>query len=95
MCFEEKTGALQWQLVVPKRDEDPYFDWPKSGISSPATVEGDRVYVVTNRGEVVCLDRLGLANGNDGPFKDEGRHMTPAELPAIEPGPLDADILVP
>ena len=77
MCFDEATGALLWQLVVPKRSEDPYFDWPNSGISSPATVEGDRVYTTSNRGEVVCLDAKGLADGNDGPFKDEGWHMTP------------------
>lgn len=76
MCFEEKTGRFLWQLVVPKRHEDPYFDWPKSGISSPATVEGDRVYVVSNRGEVICLDAQGLANGNEGPFREEGAHMT-------------------
>lgn len=93
MCFDEKTGNLVWQLVVPKRTEDQYFDWPNSGISSPATVEGDRVYVVTNRGEVACLDLGGMANGNDGPYKDEGRHMSPADGPAMEPGPLDADIL--
>ena len=62
---------------MPKRSEDPYFDWPNSGISSPATVEGDRVYTTSNRGEVVCLDAKGLADGNDGPFKDEGWHMTP------------------
>lgn len=82
MCFDERDGRLLWQLVVPKRDEDPYFDWPKSGIASPATVEGDRVYVVNNRGEVMCLDALGMANGNDGPFRDEGAHMT-----APPPGP--------
>lgn len=77
MCFEEATGKLLWQLVVPKRHEDPYFDWPNSGISSPATIEGDCVYVVSNRGEVMCLDANGLADGNDGPFMDEGAHMTP------------------
>ena len=77
MCFDEKTGALLWQLVVPKRSEDPYFDWPNSGISSPATVEADRVYTTSNRGEVVCLDAKGMADGNEGPFKDEGWHMTP------------------
>ncbi len=84
MCFDEMTGALLWQLVVPKRSEDPYFDWPNSGISSPATVEGNRVYTTSNRGEVVCLDAKGLADGNEGPFKDEGWHMTPppgAHLP--------------
>src|SRR5437588_7122091 len=56
MCFEETTGRFLWQLVVPKRDEDVYFDWPESGIASPVTVENDRVYLVSNRGEVLCLD---------------------------------------
>jgi outer membrane protein assembly factor BamB len=56
MCFDEKTGRLLWQLVVPKREEDPYFDWPKTGISSPATVEGDRVYSRTIAA-VLCLTR--------------------------------------
>ncbi len=94
MCFDEQTGRLLWQLVVPKREEDVYFDWPKSGISSPVTVEGDRVYIVSNRGEVMCLDAKGMANGNDGPFQDEGAHMTPAGTNEVfQPGPLDADIL--
>ncbi len=94
MCFDEQTGKLLWQLVVPKREEDIYFDWPNSGISSPATVEGDRVYIVSNRGEVMCLDARGLANGNDGPFQDEGAHMTPlGDTNKYSPGPLDADIL--
>jgi len=97
MCFEEKTGRFLWQLVVPKREEDVYYDWPQSGISSPASVEGDRVYIVSNRGEVMGLDALGLANGNEGPFLDEGTHMTrqpPGQtVPALTPGPLDADIV--
>ena len=77
MCFDEKSGRFLWQLVVPKREEDPYFDWPKSGMPSPVTVEGERVYIVSNRGEVMCLDARGLVNGNDGPFHDEAAHMTP------------------
>lgn len=77
MCFDESTGKLLWQLVVPKREEDPYFDWPKCGISSPATAEGNRLYIVSNRGEVMCLDAQGMANGNDGPFREEAAHMTP------------------
>jgi outer membrane protein assembly factor BamB len=93
MCFDERTGKFLWQLVVPKREEDRYFDWPNCGISSPVTVEGDRVYLVSNRGEVMCLDALGMANGNDGPYRDEGAHMTPTNQPSLTPGPLDADIL--
>ena len=94
MCFEENSGDLLWQLVVPKREEDVYFDWPNSGISSPATVEGAQVYIVSNRGEVLCLDAQGMRNGNDGPFQTEGAHMTPHNVsPQLTPGPLDADII--
>ena len=106
MCLDEKDGHLLWQLVVPKRDDDKYFDWPEEGISSPATVEGDRVFMVTNRHEVLCLDARGMTNGNDGPFKDEAVHRIPhaAPPPAFTPilaeagaahgeaGPMDADI---
>jgi outer membrane protein assembly factor BamB len=76
-CLNEADGALRWQLVVPKRVEDIYFDWPNSGICSPPAVEGDRVYVVDNRGVVLCLDRHGLANGNDGPFRLEDIYYAP------------------
>jgi len=38
-------------------------------------VEDNRVYFITNRNEAVCLDIEGQANGNDGPYRDEGRHM--------------------
>jgi outer membrane protein assembly factor BamB len=93
MCFDASSGRFLWQWVVPKREEDRYFDWPNSGMSSTVTVEGDRVYLVDNRGEVACLDLNGMSDGNDGPFLDEGRHMTPASLPALSPGPTDADIL--
>jgi outer membrane protein assembly factor BamB len=97
MCFAESTGEFLWQLVVPKREEDKYHDWPNTGWSSPVTVEGDRIYTVSNRGEVLCLDPLGMANGNDGPYRDEGLHMLPkgtnAPATASAPGPRDADIL--
>ena len=77
MCFDERSGAFLWQLLVPKRIEDIFFDWPNSGICSPVTVEGDRVYMVSNRGEVMCLDAKGMADGNNGPYKLEGAHMDP------------------
>lgn len=92
-CLDEKDGRLLWQLVVPKLDWDIYLDWPAEGICSPATVEGDVVYIVSNRGEVMCLDINGMADGNDGPYRDEGKHMTVDGEPELTPGPLDADIL--
>lgn len=77
MCLDESDGRLLWQLVVPKRVEDIFFDWPKSGISSTATLEGDRAYLVDNRGIVLCLDLAGLHNGNDGPFVNEAFYYAP------------------
>lgn len=104
MCFDEKTGKLLWQLVVPKLASGKVNDWECLGLLSSPTIEGDRVYLVTSRCEVMCLDVNGLANGNDGPFKDEGKYFVkdvvldkgkPTERPAppMEPGPLDADII--
>ncbi len=93
MCFDEQTGAFLWQLVVPKRSEDPYLDWPNSGFASEVTVDQGKAYVVSNRGEVLCLDPAGLANGNDGPFQDEAKHQTPAGDPVIPTDETDADIL--
>jgi outer membrane protein assembly factor BamB len=93
MCLDEETGKLAWQLVVPKVPGHPLIDWPRSGICSEPTVEGERVYVVTNRAEVVCLDVHGLTNGNDGPFRDEARLLAPPGKESIELGALDADIL--
>jgi outer membrane protein assembly factor BamB len=104
MCFDEKTGELDWQLVVPKLASGKVNDWESLGLLSSPTIEGDRVYVVSSRCEVLCLDINGMANGNDGPFKDEAKYVVkdvildkgkPTERPAppIEPGPKDGDII--
>ncbi len=92
-CLSEKDGSLLWQWAVPKRDEDPYFDWPRSGMCSPPTIEGNRVYLVNNRGQVGCLDLEGMANGNDGPIRDEGVRLARPGEEVVEAGPLDADVL--
>ena len=93
LCLDETDGRLLWQLVVPKLEGDPYLDWPRCGICSPPTVEGERVYAMTNRGEAVCLDVHGMANGNDGPYRDEGKHMALRGRRPMEPAKSDADIL--
>ena len=94
LCLNESDGSMIWQLVVPRRLGDKGFlDQPNIALCSPPTVEGDRVYLVTNRAEVVCLDLKGLANGNDGPYLDEGQHMVQPGETAIEVTEKDADIL--
>ena len=94
MCLDARDGHLIWQLVVPKvGGNDPWQDWPNAGICSPATVEGNRVYLVSNRAEVLCLDLNGQADGNDGPFQDEARFATPPKGEPVDIGPADADII--
>jgi outer membrane protein assembly factor BamB len=93
LCLDEEDGSLCWQLVVPKLGRDPYLDWPRVGIVSTATVEDDRVYILSNRAEVMCLDLNGQANGNDGPYKDEGRHMAAPGSEPMDVTNIDADII--
>ena len=93
MCLNENDGSLAWQLVVPKLGPDPYLDWPNAGIPSTVSVDGDRVFVITNRNEVVCMDIHGLHNGNDGPYLDEGEHMSIDQDVKLEATGIDADIL--
>jgi outer membrane protein assembly factor BamB len=56
-------------------------------------VEGNRLYVVTSRCEVLCLDTEGQANGNDGPFMDEAQYVSGPGKPKSTIGPKDADII--
>ena len=106
MCFDEKTGEFLWQLVVSKLASGKVNDWEGLGLLSAATitVDGKRVYITSSRCEVLCLDINGMADGNDGPFKDEAKYVVkdvildkgkPTERKAdpIEPGPKDADII--
>ena len=96
MCLDEATGKLLWQLVIPKfrpRKGNWRFNAMNLGVCAPPTVDGDRVYIVTSRGQVACLDVNGMENGNDGPFKDEGTYIVGEDNPAVEVSPLDADII--
>jgi outer membrane protein assembly factor BamB len=93
MVFDEATGEFLWQLVVPKLISGKVNDWENLGLLSSPTVEGDRVYLVTSRCEVICLDVNGMANGNDGPFKDEAQYVVGPGKPPAKVGPKDADII--
>jgi outer membrane protein assembly factor BamB len=59
LCLDEKTGRFLWQAVHPKLPAGQVNDWPGQGICSTPTVEGDRVYYVSNRCTVVCADANG------------------------------------
>ena len=93
MVFDEKTGDFLWQLVVPKLASGKVNDWENLGLLSSPTVEGNRVYLVTSRCEVICLDTEGMANGNDGPFMDEAQYVAGPGKPKATIGPKDADVI--
>jgi outer membrane protein assembly factor BamB len=56
MCFRESDGEFLWQIVHDKLANPDQNDYPKQGVASTPCVEGDRVYYVSNRCEIVCAD---------------------------------------
>lgn len=71
-CFRESDGKFLWQAIHDKLKAGRVNDWPLQGICSTPFVEGDRLYYVNNRCELVCADTEGFYdNQNDGPVKNE------------------------
>lgn len=59
MAFGAKDGKFLWQTAFPKLAGGRVVDWPLEGLCSTPTVEGDRLYYVSNRCEVVCSESSG------------------------------------
>lgn len=71
-CFDEASGKFLWQYSAEKLKTGRVHDWPITGIVSTPCVDGERLWFVSSRGEVVCLDTLGFYDGqNDGAFVEE------------------------
>jgi outer membrane protein assembly factor BamB len=95
-CYSEASGKLLWQLIVPRHytlDPSFNFDELNLGVCTSPTVDGDRVYVVTNRCDILCLDAKGMSDGNDGSFQDEAQYFAGPGRKPVATGPQDADIL--
>lgn len=72
LAFAEQDGSFLWQDSSEKLPTGRVHDWPLQGICCAPMVEGDRLWYVTSRGEVKCLDSEGFGDGeNDGPFTAE------------------------
>jgi outer membrane protein assembly factor BamB len=83
MAFRESDGAFMWQQTHPKLESGRANDWPFQGVASSSLVEGEKLYYVSNRAVIFCLDTKGFTDGeNDGPVKDEKLA-----------GPKDADVI--
>ncbi len=93
LALDEYSGGFLWQLVVPKLASGKVNDWEYLGILSSPDVQGDRVYLVTSRCDVLALDLNGQTNGNQGSFMDEGQYISGPGKPAAKVTEKDADIL--
>jgi outer membrane protein assembly factor BamB len=72
LCFNEADGKFLWQHSSEKLPTGRVHDWPLQGICCAPLVEGNRLWFVTSRGEVACLDTEGFHDDeNDGPFTQE------------------------
>ncbi len=72
LCFRESDGKFLWQHSSEKLPTGRVHDWPLQGICCAPLAEGDRVWFVTSRGEVACLDAKGFYDKeNDGPYQEE------------------------
>ncbi len=81
--FREPDGEFLWQSAHAKLASGRVNDWPLQGVCSTPAVEGERVYYVSNRAELIAADVEGFLDGeNDGPFTAE-----------TEKSPIDEDIV--
>ena len=96
LCLDERTGGLLWQLILPKYTRTPgmkLFDLDGLGITSPATFDDGRVYLVSNRAEMLCLKAAGMDADNAGAFRDEAALFALPGRPPVALDATDADIL--
>jgi outer membrane protein assembly factor BamB len=72
LAIDAETGKFLWQHSSEKLPIGRVQDWELLGICSSPYVEGKRLWYVTNRDEICCLDTEGFLDGeNNGPFKGE------------------------
>ena len=77
IAFNEADGKFLWQHSSEKLSTGRVHDWPFQGICCAPLIEGKRLWFVTSRGEVRCLDTKGFHDGeDDGPVTDEIARIT-------------------
>jgi outer membrane protein assembly factor BamB len=68
MCFRAENGEFLWQHVSPRNPEhDRHGDWGSVPLRSIPLVQGDRLWFMNNRWEVICLDIAPLKEGKGVP----------------------------
>lgn len=96
-CLDARNGELLWQWAAPAREVPEilaggrfcFRNHPrKLGLTSTPTVEGDRVYFVTHRCEVACLDASSISQTQRTTAPATGQAPTGAadQSPSLEVG---------
>ncbi len=84
-CLDANSGELLWQWAAPARDVPEilgggrfcFRNHPRRlGLTATPTVEGERIYFVNHRCEVLCLDAAGAAQGGDSSIPATQREST-------------------
>ena len=96
MALDAASGRMIWQMPIPRymrgTQAPLHFNHWKCGVCSRPAIDGDRLYIVSPRGEILCLDRNGQADGNNGPFLTETDYMVMRD-PAYKLTAADGDII--
>ena len=100
LCLSEKTGAVLWQWNAPPKEAPKTVNgqtfwfhlWPGAlGVCSSPAVDGERVYFVSHRCEVVCLDVHGSgAAGNLRATATAAKELWSFDMWALGVRPSDA-----
>ena len=92
ICFRETDGVFLWQDSSEKLRTGRVHDWPLQGICCAPMVEGTRLWYVTSRGEVKCLDTEGFHDGeDDGPVQSRWGRV----FDAVRGGDPATDLVAP
>lgn len=84
IALDRTNGNFLWQHSSEKLASGRVHDWPLQGICSTPLVEENRLWFVTSRGEVRCLDTEGFRDG-----EDDGL----VQPPEIVANPKEADVI--
>lgn len=96
LSFNEADGQFLWQHSSEKLSTGRVHDWPLQGICCAPLVEGDRLWFVSSRGEVICLDAQGYYDDeDDGPVTSEWGNLLSISVDlakGLDEGALHADL---
>ena len=103
-CLDARSGQLLWQWTAPARDVPEilaggrfcFRNHPrKLGVTATPTVEGERIYFVNHRCEVLCLDTAGAArNDHSTPLATRHSSSSAAERPPASNADTDTSRVI-